>query len=66
VSSIYPYSSLFVAHILQIKRAAFLERTQRKKKKGEEEEEEKRKSGNTRQKRKKSRQTPSKKSVFIH
>jgi len=52
VSSIYPYSSLFVAHILQIKRAAFLERTQHKKKKGEEEEEEKRKSGNTRQKRK--------------
>jgi hypothetical protein len=49
VSSIYPYSSLFVAHILQIKRAAFLERTQRKKKKGEEEEEEKRKSGNTTQ-----------------
>jgi hypothetical protein len=49
VSSIYPYSSLFVAHIFQIKRAAFLERTQRKKKKGEEEEEEKRKSGNTTQ-----------------
>jgi hypothetical protein len=48
VSSIYPYSSLFVAHILQIKRAAFLERTQHKKKKGEEEEEEK-KSGNTTQ-----------------
>jgi hypothetical protein len=60
VSSIYPYSSLFVAHILQIKRAAFLERTQHKKKKGEEEE--KRKSDNTTQNKKESSQ----KSLFIN
>lgn len=66
MSSIYPYSSLFVAHILQIKRAAFLERTQHKKKKGEEEEEEKRKSDMLQHNTQKKKKESSQKSLFIN